>query len=137
MNRREFQQLAFVRQREAKALLDRRLYDGAYYLAGYAVECALKACIAKQTRRFEFPDRDWAIKVFTHDLRSLMRSAQLEEALAVESTADQIFGRYWALVCDWRETSRYERHTAEAARTMFDAINDPTHGVLRWLRLHW
>jgi len=32
-------------------------FDGAYYLAGYAVECAIKACIAKGTRRYEFPDK--------------------------------------------------------------------------------
>jgi len=38
-------------------LLRLGLFDGAYYLAGYAVECALKACIAKGTQRFEFPDK--------------------------------------------------------------------------------
>jgi HEPN domain-containing protein len=32
-------------------LLEAGLYAGAYYLAGYAVECALKACIAKKTAR--------------------------------------------------------------------------------------
>jgi HEPN domain-containing protein len=58
MNRTEFQSLAEVRIREAKALLDAGLWDGAYYLAGYAVECALKACIAKRTRAEDFPPRE-------------------------------------------------------------------------------
>jgi len=49
MNRNDFQQLADVRIDEAVVLLDQGKYDGAYYLAGYAVECSLKACIAKLT----------------------------------------------------------------------------------------
>ena len=44
----DFQKLADMRIREAKALLDAKEWDGAYYLAGYAVECALKACIIKR-----------------------------------------------------------------------------------------
>jgi hypothetical protein len=36
---------------DAEALLQGGRYDAAYYLAGYAVECAIKACIANQTRR--------------------------------------------------------------------------------------
>lgn len=47
MNRSDFQDLAQIRLAEAAALLQAERFDGAYYLAGYAVECALKACIAK------------------------------------------------------------------------------------------
>lgn len=54
MDRRRFQELSRIRLDEAKALLESELSDGAFYLAGYAVECALKACIAKNTRaRYE------------------------------------------------------------------------------------
>jgi hypothetical protein len=49
MNRAEFQKLSDLRLHESKALLTAGLPQGAYYLAGYAVECALKACIAKRT----------------------------------------------------------------------------------------
>ena len=38
---------------EAKALLDQGMWDGAYYLAGYAVELALKACIIKMLQGSE------------------------------------------------------------------------------------
>ena len=55
MDRKDFQELSRVRLKEATALLRLGLFDGAYYLAGYSVECALKACIAKGTQRFEFP----------------------------------------------------------------------------------
>jgi hypothetical protein len=45
--RRDFRTLAELRAEEARVLLRSRRQLGAYYLAGYAVECALKACIAK------------------------------------------------------------------------------------------
>ena len=37
MNRNDFQQLAEIRVKEAKVLLDNQCFDGAYYLLGYAV----------------------------------------------------------------------------------------------------
>lgn len=49
LDRKELQELSRIRLTEAKGLLALGLWDGAYYLAGYAVECALKAYIAKQT----------------------------------------------------------------------------------------
>ncbi len=57
MNRSDLQKLAVIRIKEAKLLLDNDAYEGSYYLAGYAVECALKACFAKQTKQYEFPDK--------------------------------------------------------------------------------
>ena len=54
--------------------------EGTYYLAGYAVECALKACIAKETKRHEFPDRRKVDASHTHDLRELVRLAKLEKS---------------------------------------------------------
>jgi hypothetical protein len=54
-NQRDFQRLAKLRAAEAGALVRSRKEIGAYYLAGYAVECALKACVAKATKRHEFP----------------------------------------------------------------------------------
>jgi hypothetical protein len=42
VNKDELRQLAQDRILDAKALLAARRWSGAYYLAGYAVECALK-----------------------------------------------------------------------------------------------
>jgi HEPN domain-containing protein len=58
MNRNDLRRLARIRLKEARALLEAKCLDGAYYLCGYAVECALKAGIAEVTRRSEFPDLD-------------------------------------------------------------------------------
>jgi len=57
LDRKDLQELSRVRLKEATALMQAGFFDGAYYLAGYAVECAIKACIAKGTRRYEFPDK--------------------------------------------------------------------------------
>jgi len=60
MNRAEYQQLAGAHLQHAKALLDVGLYAGSYYIAGYVVECALKACVAKLfslTVDYEFPEQ--------------------------------------------------------------------------------
>jgi hypothetical protein len=57
MNRNDFQQLADVRIDEALALLGQGKFDGAYYLAGYAVECGLKACIARLTSQDDYPPK--------------------------------------------------------------------------------
>ncbi len=45
---------------DAAALLQAGRYAGAYYIAGYVIECALKACIARNTRQGEFPPKDAA-----------------------------------------------------------------------------
>jgi HEPN domain-containing protein len=78
MNRSDFKQLAEIRIEEALVLLVQGKYDGAYYLAGYAVECALKACIAKLTNDGDFPPgpnlRD---SHYSHDIEKLVVTARL------------------------------------------------------------
>jgi hypothetical protein len=59
-----------------------KLADGAYYLAGYAVECGLKACIAKETKRYEFADKKRVFSSYSHKLQDLVKVAGLEQALA-------------------------------------------------------
>ena len=114
-----------------------RRYAGAYYLAGYAVECGLKACIAKQTRRHEFPDRGLVIQSYTHDLKTLVAAAGLETQRDSDAAYDPDFGSNWAVVKDWSEQSRYETRSRSEATDLLDAITDPAHGVMQWLHRHW
>lgn len=140
MDRKDFQSLARTRLAEAKALLDKGMSEGAYYLAGYAVECALKACIAKRTKRYDFPDKKRAEDAYNHDLGKLFRAAQLDETFARARQDDPALEENWKIIKEWSEQSRYnlpERRTEEEARLLIRAIVDKTHGVLRWLRNHW
>ena|SRR6185437_7393793 len=137
VNRRDFQSLALVRLAEAKALLTADCPDGAYYLAGYAVECALKACIAKGIRRHDFPDKNSVNASHTHDLNKLITVANLEPARLEEAARNDAFRNNWGFVQQWSEHSRYERFDSKAARDMLDAIGDRRNGVLVWIRRRW
>src|SRR4051794_27502147 len=45
VNQAELRQMEVERIRDAKALLDAKRWEFAYYAAGYSIECALKACV--------------------------------------------------------------------------------------------
>jgi HEPN domain-containing protein len=137
LNRDDFRELARIRLKEAKVLLDNGCHEGAYYLCGYTVECGLKACVAKLTKRYDFPDKNFAQEVFTHDLVRLVKAANLATELSNEAKANPQFELYWNLVKDWRETSRYDQNTRQQAVSLYEAITDKRYGVLRWLRRHW
>ena len=136
MDRNDLQALARVRLREARVLLASGLSDGAYYLAGYAVECALKACIARKTARYEFPDSARVNACHTHDLSELVKQAGLESALD-QQTRDTEFARKWGIVRSWPERCRYQRIHASDAGNMVRAVGDRGLGVLSWLRRYW
>src|SRR5271165_616285 len=107
--RRDFRALAELRAEEARILLRGRRPLGAYYLAGYTVECALKACIAKQRKRFEFPPKRRTIeKMYSHDLDALIDVAGLEPELQDEIRKNPDFAENWNTVKDWSSESRYE-----------------------------
>jgi hypothetical protein len=138
MDRRDLQIISRVREKEAKVLLSNHCFLGAYYLLGYAVECAIKACIAKQIKRYEFPNRQLANDIYTHDLNSLIGHAGLRSALNAETTTTPTFGINWNLTKDWKETFRYETNIQEVTvRDFFEAVLSRPHGVLRWLRRRW
>ena len=137
MNRQQLQQLSELRLREAQALFSAGLPDGAYYLAGYAVECALKACIAKRTREHDFPDKKLTNESYTHSLIELMRISQLAPALKIAMQSDSRLGDEWNVVQNWSENSRYERHGLPETRLLLESIENQSGGLLRWIRLHW
>jgi len=137
MNRNDLKLLALTRLREAKVLLANGEYSGAYYLAGYVVECALKACIAKRTKRHDFPDKKTVNESWTHILDNLVGLAELKGSLDDEIKNDPLFSQNWANVKRWKEDSRYAINGEREAVDMVDAISDRKHGVLRSLRLHW
>jgi HEPN domain-containing protein len=137
VDRKDLQELSRVRLKEAKALLTLELNDGAYYLAGYAVECALKACIARQTQRHEFPDNNKVRKSWTHSLSDLVNVAGLQDELQERTKKDFDFLTNWGIVASWSEESRYRRHRPESAHELVKAVDERRHGVIRWIKLHW
>jgi HEPN domain-containing protein len=138
MNRFDLQQMAEERVADAAALLDAQRYQAAYYLCGYAIECALKACIARKTREFDFPDRKLANDSHVHDLIKLLRVAGIHGILQEEEGRNRRFAKNWAIVKDWSEASRYNAAiTEDAAHLLFVAVTDLANGVLTWMKSQW
>jgi hypothetical protein len=109
VNRTEFQHLADVRIREAEALLAVGLWDGAYYLAGYAVECGLQACIAKLTKAEDFPPKPGVVNdYYSHNLVRLRELAGLRQAFDAAAPHGSPLAGNWDSVKDWSEQARYE-----------------------------
>ncbi|HYM13043.1 MAG TPA: HEPN domain-containing protein [Bryobacterales bacterium] len=136
MDHREFQNLALERLEDARALLAAKRYAGAYYLAGYAIECALKACISGLTMQDDFPPKD-AARYYVHDLAKLLESAGLGARLREEAASNERFEANWATAKDWTEEARYGARDQQQAEALLAAVGDPQHGVLQWLRKYW
>jgi HEPN domain-containing protein len=134
----EFRQLAEVRLAEAKTLLDAGQWNGAYYLAGYAVELALKACIIKVLMATDaFPDKDFSRNCYTHAIEKLVELAKLENVRTSATDGDPDLQSNWLLAKDWSEEKRYHRVEKAEAEAMYTAIADGAHGVFPWIKTHW
>ena len=142
MTRAEFQQLAEGRRQDAAALLAAERWSGAYYLAGYAVECGLNACLMKRVGReeggmlFETPNFQRTF-CFTHDLNKLLQGTGLELEHRRRATAGSRFAANWRWILKWSEATRYRETSRLAAKMMYDAVADSNEGVLPWIRQHW
>ena len=138
MNRSELQEISRTRLREAASLLKLRHYAGAYYLAGYSVECALKACIAKQTKKFDFPNKDLASKVWIHDLEKLVKLAGLWPHLERGMKENKSLEINWAVVKDWKESVRYEVTISDIqSKDFYSACTARKNGILPWIKKRW
>lgn len=138
MNKNDLEELVYIRIKEAKALLDAESYQGAYYLAGYSLECAIKACIAKQVKQYDFPNLELAKNSYSHKLMDLLGVAGLKQKLREQEGLDQNFQLNWAVAKDWNEKARYESRVEEKkAWDLYLAITDDQSGILAWLKTYW
>lgn len=134
LTRKDFQVLADLRAKEAGILVQNGMEQGAYYLVGYAVECALKACIAKQTKRYEFPPKN-TDKFYSHNLESLLEEAGLKAQLDRDTRNNAALGASWGVVKSWKEISRYDRSRL-SGKDLYRAITG-ADGVLPWIKQRW
>ena len=139
MNRTELQQLSTERIEDARALLVASRWQGAYYMAGYSLECALKSCVLAYVERtgIIFQDKKYAEKCWTHDLQELVKQAGLSVERDRAIHANARLGTNWLIAKDWSETSRYRLWTQAQAEKLFHAIEDDTDGALQWVKNFW
>jgi len=102
------------------------------------VECALKACIAKQIRSHEVPDKALIDGFYVHHLDRLLGLSGLRPELEQELRTNGDLSDNWAVVKGWKVESRYELGTSDKlARGMYLAVTDSANGVLVWLKKWW
>jgi hypothetical protein len=77
----------------------------------------LKACVARKTERFEFPDKPRAELSWNHDLRKLLGAAGLAKQLTADAGANPDLAANWAMVVNWTEASRYDRTSTRRSRS--------------------
>jgi hypothetical protein len=134
----DFHELAERRLAEAKVLLDQRQWDGAYDLAGYAVELGLKACIIKVLLTTDaFPEREFSKNCYVHSVGKLVGLAKLDTPRTNAAYADPDLEANWSTVEAWSEQKRYHRIDKAEADALYPAIADAAHGVLPWIKTHW
>jgi HEPN domain-containing protein len=134
--RPDLQRLADEKLADAKILLAAKSWSNAYYLAGYAVELALKACIAKRFKADTIPDKKVVDQTYRHDFRELVGTANLGPDFQTKQT-DAAFVANWGVVSAWSPDARYQSSSEQSARNLIAAIEDSTDGVLEWTKAHW
>lgn len=131
-SRADFEKLLNLRLAEAKLLLAQNDWDGAYYLAGYVIEFALKIrIIAQLIKSDSFPDKKLAENFYKHDLTVLRRAAELAD----EMDSDTSMSTSWDIVKEWSEQTRYQLGKTEyEARSLCEAIENE---VLPWIKARY
>lgn len=132
-----FQSLAKERLSDAKLLYSGGNYSGAYYLAGYVVECALKAAICRKIIRHTLPEKKILNDVYQHDLDKLMVMSGLTPEFNSQKLASPGLEFNWNIIKDWRETTRYQRIKKAMARDLINAVGDGEDSFLGWVQHVW
>ena len=135
MNRTKLQDLALEKLADARLLFDNDRWSNSYYLYGYSIEIALKACIAKKFLAETVPDK-FVLQYYSHKLVDLMALAGLKVDLA-SKRRDGDFDSAWNFVEQWLEEARYAMYEAIPAVSMQDAVENEKFGVFSWIVDNW
>jgi HEPN domain-containing protein len=96
--------------RDARALLEAGRYNGAIYLAGYAIECHLKYACCRRMRDIHLP-----AKLETHRWDDLIEEAGIVADL---KSARNMFDLYSALEDRWGPSLRYQTNPYQRKRAL-------------------
>ena len=77
LEKNDLQIMAEGKLSDSVFLLGNNRASNAYYLGGYAIELALKACIAKQMQAGVIPDKQLILDTYTHNYIKLIGVAGL------------------------------------------------------------
>jgi hypothetical protein len=139
VNQADLRKMAAERIEDAKALLKEHRWAYAYYVAGYAVECALKSCVLARMIHTGgvFKDKKYAEWCWTHDFGKLVELADLKKELDGHAAVNRAFVGHWGVAGQWKETSRYEEKPQVDAEKLYEAVTHDPDGVLKWIQNYW
>ena len=134
----DLKQLTQARLKDAHVLYAAGRYDGAAEMCGYALEMALKACICRRLRVGEYPEREIKGAFKTHDFSELRLLAGVGEEFALQGSP--MLYANWQTATQWEPLWRYRPAGSVSKRRVEDmlrALEDPSDGVLSWLKRRW
>jgi hypothetical protein len=139
VNQTQLQLMAEERIIDAGALLVARRWAYAYYVAGYATECALKSCVLSRMIHTGgvFTDKKFAEWCWTHDFERLVELSGLIAEHDAQIAASPAFLGHWGTTILWDETSRYKQKGQQEAEQLYEAITNNSDGVMPWIRKYW
>ena len=139
MNQADLRSLAQERILDADALINGGRWSFAYYVAGYAVECALKSCLLARMiyTGWVFQEKAKIDECLTHNFERLINLSGLSDELNAQLAAIPDFVGNWGITIRWKVTDRYGRNTEAEARALYAAITDDPDGVLTWMTSYW
>jgi hypothetical protein len=150
----EIKEIAWKRLEEAKVLHRNKLFDGAFYLAGYSVELMLKAKICENwgiTNLFNFDEKDFGSKKYnenisiirrfvgTHSLTILLIISGLKLKFDNEKANNKILLKANSLIIEkWSEQVRYLPNGNSNPNEVKNLIDLLKHkkGLLKWIEIN-
>jgi hypothetical protein len=137
LKRTDLQALAQSKIDDAILLLQHKRFSNAYYLAGYAVEIGLKACIAKQYPPRLFPIKRYLQKYSATNFQRWSDWAGSQRLSKSSRIGTTTFAANWAIVGEWSPDARYETQDPAATQIMLAAVTTEQSGVLPWIKQYW
>ena len=120
---------------DAELLYRYERYDSAYYLAGYSVECLLKAIICKNIQPNEFPPKNPSNTHYIHNIEQLIKTAKLDKEFEFDRGKSDELKNSYLLLKDWDPADlRYNTGptSQKKAKDFLDAVKDEK-GFVSWL----
>jgi hypothetical protein len=100
----------------------------------------LKACIVKRVEAAAgviFEDRKFSDRCWTHLIDELIKLADVQIAYKADIDSNPALKTNWSIISAWNEQARYRTFSQEKAERFFEAVTDPTNGVMSWIRVRW
>jgi hypothetical protein len=113
-----YRAVAWLRIEDAESLLHERRWNGAVYLAGYAVECQLKYAYCQRKACGNLP-----AFLEVHDWERIIDKAGLLKDIKAQSTVEAI---YSAIVDQWGPSLRYRtsNYSETEANRLYNQIKE-------------